>query len=140
MTNSFRQLNIDERRIIAQMVHNKVSQSQIARSLGRDRSTIHREIKRNFWHDKEYRPAQGYWHVTAQSLAEKRRRSYRKLHCYPLLRDAVIDRFKAGLVAGTDFRALEHRTWCSAPSMSRDHLSLCLYLRRSPSRACTFTA
>ncbi len=54
MTNSFRQLHMDGRQIIAQMVHNKVSQSQIVGSLGRDRSTIHREIKRNFWHDKEY--------------------------------------------------------------------------------------
>lgn len=43
----------------------KVSQSEIARCLGRDRSTIHREIKRNFWHDKEYPLAEGYWHVFA---------------------------------------------------------------------------
>jgi transposase, IS30 family len=34
--------------------------------------------------------------VTAQGLAEKRRRSYRKLHRYPLLREAVIGRLQAG--------------------------------------------
>jgi IS30 family transposase len=92
----FRQLNMNERRIIAQMLQAKAGLAQIATVLGRDRSTVHREIKRNWWHDKEVPQADGYWHVTAQSLCERRRRSYRKLHQYPQLRHDVIDRLKAG--------------------------------------------
>ena len=93
---SFRQLNMNERRIVAQMLQAKARLAQIATVLGRSRSTVHREIKRNWWHDKEVPQADGYWHVTAQSLCEQRRRSYRKLHRHPQLCHVVIDRLKAG--------------------------------------------
>ncbi|WP_246764881.1 helix-turn-helix domain-containing protein [Ensifer sp. PDNC004] len=61
-------------------MENKISQAEIARTLRRDRSTICRELRRSFWHDREVRIAEGYWHVTAQQMAEDRRRRYRKLH------------------------------------------------------------
>ncbi|VTZ59305.1 hypothetical protein EMEDMD4_1040035 [Sinorhizobium medicae] len=48
----------DERRSISRMLDQKFSQSEIARRLGRDRATISREIKRNYWHDQEF-PATG---------------------------------------------------------------------------------
>ncbi|CAN7465965.1 helix-turn-helix domain-containing protein [Phyllobacterium sp. LjRoot231] len=85
MPRSFRQLNMNERRIVAQMLQAKARLAQIATVLGRSRSTVHREIKRNWWHDTEVPQADGYWHVTAQSLCEQRRRSYRKLHQHPKL-------------------------------------------------------
>ncbi|MUO82276.1 helix-turn-helix domain-containing protein [Agrobacterium vitis] len=44
MARSFAQLSLDERRIIAQMNERKISQAEIARRLGRDRSTICREL------------------------------------------------------------------------------------------------
>ena len=81
MARSFVQLSLDERRIIAQMNEKKISQAEIARRLGRDRSTICRELRRNFWHDQEVPIAEGYWHVTAHRLAAARRRQYRKLYC-----------------------------------------------------------
>nr|WP_256436973.1 helix-turn-helix domain-containing protein [Ensifer sp. ENS09] len=71
---------MDERRVIARMHEKKISQAEIARTLRRDRSTICRELRRNFWHDREVPIAEGYWHVTAQQMAEDRRRRYRKLH------------------------------------------------------------
>ena len=46
-------LSLDERRIIATMLHRKTSVAKIALHLGRHRSTIHRETRRNFWHDPE---------------------------------------------------------------------------------------
>jgi len=51
MARSFVQLSMDERRIIARMHDKKISQAEIARTLGRDRSTISRELRRNYWHD-----------------------------------------------------------------------------------------
>ncbi|MFD1727452.1 helix-turn-helix domain-containing protein [Rhizobium viscosum] len=51
----------------------------MARTLRRDRSTIYRELRRNYWHDREVPLAQGYWHVTAQQMAAARRRKCRYL-------------------------------------------------------------
>lgn len=96
MARSFVQLSLDERRIIARMHEKKISQAEIARNLHRDRSTICRELRRNFWHDREFPEAEGYWHVTAHNMAAARRRSYRKLWRDPLLCSAVIEQLKEG--------------------------------------------
>lgn len=120
MARSFVQLSLDERRIIARMHEKKISQAEIARTLRRDRSTICRELRRNFWHDHEVPIAEGYWHVTAHGMAEDRRRRYRKLLRDPDLCAAVIDRLKEGwspeqisgrlrLVSGSSAR-LSHET------------------------------
>ena len=90
------QLSLDERRIIARMHEKKISQAEIVRALGRDRSTISRELRRNFWRDREVPVAEGYWHVTAHGMAADRRRKYRKLLRDPHLCAAVIDRLKDG--------------------------------------------
>ncbi|MDI6028509.1 helix-turn-helix domain-containing protein [Corticibacterium sp. UT-5YL-CI-8] len=94
MARSFVQLSLDERRVIARMHEKKISQAEIARTLCRDRSTISRELRRNFWYDREVPIAEGYWHVTAHGMATSRRRTYRKLLRDPLLCAAVIDRLK----------------------------------------------
>ena len=96
MARSFVQLSLDERRIIARMHEKKISQAEIARALCRDRSTICRELRRNFWHDRDVPIAEGYWHVTAHGMAVDRRRKYRKLLRDPGLCAAVIDRLKDG--------------------------------------------
>lgn len=111
MARSFVQLSMDERRVIARM-HEQ--------TLRRDRSTICRELQRNFWHDREIPIAEGYWHVTAQQMAADRRRRYRKLLRDPQLCTAVIDRLKDGwspeqisgrlrLISGSSAR-LSHET------------------------------
>lgn len=89
-------LTLEERRIVAGLLHRKVSVAQIAIHLGRHRSTIHREIRRNFWHDPEVPMATGYWHMNAQSLAAARRSRQRKLIQHDDLRLAVIERLKDG--------------------------------------------
>lgn len=61
-----KQLTIGEREIIAQMNYAGESQAEIARELGRHRSTICRELKRNSAH-------YGYYAVVAQSYAQVRR-------------------------------------------------------------------
>jgi len=96
MRQPYRKLNLDERRILAQMLQAKVTKTKIAETLGRNRSTIYREIKRNWWHDTEVPQADGYWHVTAQTLANERRHKQRKLVRLTELRKAVIEQLKEG--------------------------------------------
>ncbi|MDG0989813.1 MAG: MOFRL family protein [Yoonia sp.] len=96
MRRPYRKLNIDERRILATMLQAKATKTKIAETLGRDRSTIHREIKRNWWHDDEVPQADGYWHVTAQTLADRRYMKRRKLEQHKDLRQEVIAKLKTG--------------------------------------------
>lgn len=56
------------------MLGQKLSQSQIARRLGRDRATISREFRRNYCHDREFPDADGYWAMTANDMAHDRHR------------------------------------------------------------------
>ncbi len=96
MRRPYRKLNLDERRILATMLQAKATKTKIAETLGRDRSTIHREIKRNWWHGTEVPRADGYWHLTAQTLADRRHLKRRKLERYEDLRNEVIGRLKSG--------------------------------------------
>lgn len=89
-------LTFSERRIIAGMLQRKISVAQIAVQLGRHRSTIHREIGRNFWHDPEVPMATGYWHMNAQHLADDRRKRQAKLLQDDDLRGGVIAALEAG--------------------------------------------
>ena len=89
-------LTLSERRIIAGMLQRKISVAQIAVQLGRHRSTIHREIGRNFWRDPEVPMATGYWHMNAQHLADDRRKRQAKLLQDDDLRDGVIAALEAG--------------------------------------------
>ena len=56
MPRSYRQLTLDDRRTIFRLLDAKVPVEEIARELGRHRSTIYREIARNLFREvKEYR-------------------------------------------------------------------------------------
>jgi transposase, IS30 family len=59
-------LTLEEREVIAQMQRVGKMQTQIADRLGRSKSTISRELRRN-------RSRNGYWAVAAQRKAERRR-------------------------------------------------------------------
>jgi len=59
-------LTVEEREVIAQMQRAGKMQTQIADHLGRSKSTISRELRRN-------RSRNGYWAVAAQRKAERRR-------------------------------------------------------------------
>jgi IS30 family transposase len=77
MPRSYRQLSLEERRAIFRLLAAKVPIDRIAEELGRHRSTIHREIRRNLFREvKEYR---GYYPVTADDCARQRRQRRRKL-------------------------------------------------------------
>jgi IS30 family transposase len=59
-------LTLDEREVIAHMYRSGITQTQIAERLGRSKSTISRELRRN-------RSRNGYWAAAAQRKAAQRR-------------------------------------------------------------------
>ncbi|MCR4266303.1 IS30 family transposase [Nitratireductor sp. ZSWI3] len=87
-------MSFEERKTISRMREQKCSQSEIARRLGRDRATISREIRRNYWHDREFPDAYGYWAMTANDMARDRRRRVGRLFRREDLRTAVIGKLE----------------------------------------------
>jgi len=85
-------LTLDERKLIFQLREAKMSVPRIAERLGRHRSTIHREIRRN-WHD-DGPWLRGYFPQAAQARNDRRRRRLRKLHQNPDLARHVIARLQ----------------------------------------------
>ena len=92
----FVHLSLEERRRLMRLREAKVRVDEIARQLVRHRSTIYREIKRNWWHDAEVPQAEGYWPTSAQMLADRRRHRRCKLLRHPRLQAAVVERLKEG--------------------------------------------
>ena len=63
--------------------------------LGRHRSTIFRELKRNFFHDKEVHKHSDYFCTIADSFARGHRAVHRKINNHPALISAITDGLKA---------------------------------------------
>lgn len=96
MKRPYKQLSLEERRKIEQWRAVKVSADVIAERLGRDRSTIFRELRRNHYQDAEMPKVVGYFGVVASMKALSRRQKDRKLIRYPALRALIIERIKDG--------------------------------------------
>lgn len=82
----YKQLSMDERNKIYEMRQSGTSRYQIAKTLGRSRSTIGRELRRNKAPYGDY-----YWPDTAQGLALKRKKKRSRLERDEALRDFVVD-------------------------------------------------
>lgn len=95
MSRRYSQLNLADRRRLHHFVERKVPINEMARQLGRHRSTIYREIRRNTFHDRELPEYSGYFSTVADDISKERRRRLRKLRRHPQLRELVIDRLKA---------------------------------------------
>jgi transposase, IS30 family len=93
MARSYRQLELDERRTIFRLLDAKLPVAAIASRLGRPRSTIHREIRRNPFHDE--RAYAGYFPLIADDLARERRQRRRKLSRHDSLRRHVVEKLTA---------------------------------------------
>lgn len=94
------QLDLAERRQIATLLEAKVPVAEIARRLGRHRSTIYRETRRNFYYTdfrdrwgQEYR---GYYAVAGHGMAKRRQTRQAKLLRRPALREYVVARLRDG--------------------------------------------
>lgn len=92
----YKQLSLEERRKIEKWRAAKISVDLIAERLGRDRSTIFRELRRNHYKDSELPDVVGYFGVVASMKALARRQKDRKLMRHPELRELVIERIKDG--------------------------------------------
>jgi IS30 family transposase len=90
------ELDLRERRAIEDMLNAKVPVSKIAAVIGRHRSTVYREIKRNFFTDNELPYLNGYYGMNAQKYASDRRARRRKLIRLDGLRAHVIAQLKIG--------------------------------------------
>jgi len=90
------ELDLRERRVIEDMLNAKYSISKIAEEIGKHRSTIYREVKRNGFTDDDLTYLNGYYGVVAHRSATFRRARRRKLILLTELRKAVIDRLKGG--------------------------------------------
>lgn len=90
------ELDLRERRAIEDMLNARVPVSKIAAEIGRHRSTVYREIKRNFFTDEELTYLNGYYGMVAQREASKRRARRRKLIRLEALRAHVVGRLKVG--------------------------------------------
>lgn len=93
---SYRQINPVERRKIDDLLARRFCVDDIARELGRHRSTIYREIKRNRFVDRGMPELSGYYGKIAGDIAAERRARQAKLIRNPGLRDAVIDGLEQG--------------------------------------------
>lgn len=60
------ELGLRERRTIEDMLNVKMSVDKIAAEIGRHRSTVFREIKRNRYEDAELPKLNGYYGMTAR--------------------------------------------------------------------------
>ena len=90
------ELNLRERRAIEDMLNAKMSVDKIAAEVGRHRSTVYREIKRNRFVDDELPNLNGYYGMNAQRSAVERRARRRKLVRFVDLRVHVIKQLVEG--------------------------------------------
>ncbi|GAW36523.1 hypothetical protein RA2_03594 [Roseovarius sp. A-2] len=136
------EMDLCERRVIEDMLNAKMPIRRIAAELGRHRSTVYREIKRNAISDEELPELNGYYGMVAQKEALARRARRRKLLRLEALRQAIVDRLKAGWspeqIAGRlGFEGLDVRishetiyTWVYGPEGRADDLARHLPSRR----------
>jgi IS30 family transposase len=96
MDRIYSHIDLDERRRIARWRTAKLSVDVIAEKLGRHRSTIFRELKRNQFNDDEIKDLNGYYCTIADQKCRERRWKQRKLIRYDELRQSVIDHISDG--------------------------------------------
>jgi IS30 family transposase len=95
MARTYSQLDLGERRTLFRLVEARRPVGEIAERLGRPRSTIYRVLGRNRFRDGD-RGFCGYFPLTAQDLASRRRQRCRKLAADDGLRAHVVERLAAG--------------------------------------------
>ncbi|WP_273793913.1 IS30 family transposase, partial [Brucella anthropi] len=96
MERTYAHIDLDERRKIARWRTANLSVDVIAEKLGRHRSTIFRELKRNRFVDDQIMDLTGYYCTVADQKARERRTRQRKLLRYDHLRQSVVKHISDG--------------------------------------------
>lgn len=96
MGSNYSHLTLHERRKIERWRRANVSPTRMAEVLGRHRSTIFRELKRNYFEDHQWPDINGYYAVAAHEDCARRRSRKRKLIQHADLRRLVEEHIKAG--------------------------------------------
>lgn len=91
-----KELDLRERRLIEDMLNAKMPIAKIAVEIGRHRSSVYREINRNYFSDECMPKCDGYYGAAAHLMAADRRARQRKLIRYPQLLRKVVERLKHG--------------------------------------------
>lgn len=71
MSLCYSQFTLVDRRRLHHLIERKVPINEIARQLGRHRSTIYREIKRNTFSDRALPDYDGYYSAVANDIAKE---------------------------------------------------------------------
>lgn len=71
MSRCYSQFTLADRRRLHHLVERKVPINEMARQLGRHRSTIYREIRRNTFRDHELPEYSGYFSTVADDIAKQ---------------------------------------------------------------------
>jgi IS30 family transposase len=94
MSRCYSQITLADRRRLRHMVAAKVPVNEMALQLGRHRSTIYREIRRNAFRDRELPDYDGYYSTVANDTAKDRRRRLRKLRRHSTLCTEIINSWR----------------------------------------------
>jgi IS30 family transposase len=131
MSVSYHHLDLNERRQIYLARNANKSVPEIARYLGRHRSTIYRELQRNtFYHEDHF--LNGYFPVNAQELSRRRRSQLKKLNRMPELKERVIGLLKNRWAPQTIAGDLKRQ---GKPGYSISHETIYQYIYSAEGRA-----
>ncbi|MEM6310336.1 MAG: IS30 family transposase [Pseudomonadota bacterium] len=121
----YTQLSLRERCRIEDWWHAKVPVREMARVLKRSKSTIHREIKRNFWaYDAFPKKYEGYFGHAAQLQMDERRSVQRKLIRHPDPCKTAIAQIKQSVTP----EQIGNRMMCEGAKLRVCHEIICRYI------------
>ncbi len=131
---SYSHLTMDERNVICRMQFQGYRQAEIARCLGRHRSTIGRECKRNRSYQGPYNPS------TAQALANSRRRAHlrRPKTGHRCLMEYVAERLQACWSPEQIAGRLSRHAPAALEALTISHTTIYRWIWSDPQRAGRF--
>ena len=131
---SYHHLTMDERNVIYRMQWQGYSNAEIARCLGRHRSTIGRECRRNHSYEGRYNPS------TAQAFANSRRRAHlrRPKTGHRRLMGYVAERLQAGWSPEQIAGRLSNRPPANLQGLSISHTTIYRWIWSDPQRTALF--
>lgn len=88
---TYSHISLEERRKTKRWRVAKISDDVMAEKLGRHRSTVFRELRRNRFHVPVMPTVKGDFGVAADTIAKQHRHDRRKLVRFPDLRDANVE-------------------------------------------------